>query len=760
MARSRPRDLAPGGVLVRVGLAGQAEHPLTDDVSVHLAGAALDRVGAAPQHPLDLVRQRLEVRGGFALPRGRSRAEEVGAQQLQALVDLAAVHLADTALGPERTPGRGTRTDASVRPLADPLLRVQVGKSLPRDRLVRASELHRELDRVVDAGAADAVDTARTRACHHLPLRRQRRAGDPPTVTDRADALRVRHSRAIEEHLVEVLFTGDVAQRSDLDPPLVQIEQEVGDALALGHIGVGASEQHGEVGAVRPRRPHLLPVHDPLVAVAHRTRREGSQIRARTGLAEQLAPLLLVADDRRQEAAALLLGAVRVQRGGAQVEAERVQPAEVVRRELGLDPASGLDADIQAAVLDGPRRHHETGSAECRVPLLVLGAAAHGADLGATTPRCGLAPRPGDMRLDPLTDRHDDILFGRRRVDRDAASAPHHVWSAPLRRPGRPATAPLHLIMSGRLRSAVPAVRPRLRCTSSPLVASAPPSRPSGHGSAPPHRPSKSGARRSRIATMPALKSSLRDESSIANASFARWRSRSRPAPACTSHLVRPSATVGPAARRAASSRAAEATRSASTAEWISPQAAASSPDSSRPSISSSYARAMPTSRGSSHVPPLSGVKPRRANGSQNRASRAATQKSAATARWKPMPAAHPRTAQTTGTWTEHSSGTNRCACTGSRSWMLQTRGRASAGSLRLTRSNPEQKSSPSPLNRTARTCSSWFASSSCSMSAAIVASSSALRFDGRASVSASTAPSRRTSSEASATVTPGRSAR
>ena len=38
----------------------------------------------------------------------------------------------------------------------------------------------------------------------------------------------------------------------------------------------------------------------------------------------------------------------------------------------------------------------------------------------------------------------------------------------------------------------------------------------------------------------------------------------------------------------------------------------------------------MPTSRGSSHVPPLSGVKPRAPNGSQNRASSAATVKSAA----------------------------------------------------------------------------------------------------------------------------------
>ena len=57
---------------------------------------------------------------------------------------------------------------------------------------------------------------------------------------------------------------------------------------------------------------------------------------------------------------------------------------------------------------------------------------------------------------------------------------------------------------------------------------------------------------------------------------------------------------------------------------------------------------------GSSHVAPLSGVKPRSTNGSQKRASSAATVKSAASASWNPMPAAQPRTVHTTGTCTSH----------------------------------------------------------------------------------------------------------
>ena len=69
------------------------------------------------------------------------------------------------------------------------------------------------------------------------------------------------------------------------------------------------------------------------------------------------------------------------------------------------------------------------------------------------------------------------------------------------------------------------------------------------------------------------------------------------------------------------------------------------------PSSSIRLARARPTSRGSSHVAPESGLKPRVTNGSQNTASSAATVKSAASARLQPRPTAQPRTVHTTGRW-------------------------------------------------------------------------------------------------------------
>ena len=63
------------------------------------------------------------------------------------------------------------------------------------------------------------------------------------------------------------------------------------------------------------------------------------------------------------------------------------------------------------------------------------------------------------------------------------------------------------------------------------------------------------------------------------------------------------------------------------------------------------------------------------------------------------MPAAQPRTWHTTGTCTVHSSGISRCACDGSRRWMLPTARLAppSPAALRATMSAPPQKWSPAP---------------------------------------------------------------
>ena len=109
------------------------------------------------------------------------------------------------------------------------------------------------------------------------------------------------------------------------------------------------------------------------------------------------------------------------------------------------------------------------------------------------------------------------------------------------------------------------------------------------------------------------------------------------------------------------------------------------------------------------------------------------------------MPAAQPRTAQTTGTWVVQRSGISRWACAGRRRWMLPTRGFPPSW-LRATMSKPAQKCSPSLASRMARTDSSRPARSTASMSAYIIGSSIALRLSGRDSRSVSTPESSATS--------------
>ena len=65
----------------------------------------------------------------------------------------------------------------------------------------------------------------------------------------------------------------------------------------LGSVGVGAGDEHAEVGDVAGRRPDLLAVHGPLVAVLHRLALQAGEVGAGARLAEQLAPPLLAGDD-------------------------------------------------------------------------------------------------------------------------------------------------------------------------------------------------------------------------------------------------------------------------------------------------------------------------------------------------------------------------------------------------------------------------------------------------------------------------------
>ena len=92
-------------------------------------------------------------------------------------------------------------------------------------------------------------------------------------------------------------------------PARPHVEQEERDATMLRRVRIGAREQQAEVGVVRARGPDLLPVDDELVAVGDRARAEVREVGAGVGLAEQLAPDLVRAQQRPQVPLLLLVRA-------------------------------------------------------------------------------------------------------------------------------------------------------------------------------------------------------------------------------------------------------------------------------------------------------------------------------------------------------------------------------------------------------------------------------------------------------------------
>ena len=69
--------------------------------------------------------------------------------------------------------------------------------------------------------------------------------------------------RVGEVDLVELGLSRHLAQWPGLHTVAVHVDDEVGQALVLGQIRVGAGEQQTPAGTVRQAGPHLLPVDDP-----------------------------------------------------------------------------------------------------------------------------------------------------------------------------------------------------------------------------------------------------------------------------------------------------------------------------------------------------------------------------------------------------------------------------------------------------------------------------------------------------------------
>src|SRR5439155_17677652 len=120
---------------------------------------------------------------------------------------------------------------------------------------------------------------------------------------------------------------------------------------------------------VRPARPDLLAVDDPLVALEDGAGLRGTHVGAAAGLGEALAPDLLSGQQRREITRLLLVGAPRDDRGAGHAETD---PADMCGRSgagrlLEEDALVGVGR-AAAAVLLGPGQADVAGVVQLPAP--------------------------------------------------------------------------------------------------------------------------------------------------------------------------------------------------------------------------------------------------------------------------------------------------------------------------------------------------------------------------------------------------------
>ena len=129
-----------------------------------------------------------------------------------------------------------------------------------------------------------------------------------PALVLAADQAGGRHAHVLVEGVVDVV----VAQQlhgDHLDAGRVHRDHEHGDALVLGHVGIGAGGQPDVVGVAGQAGEDLRAVDDVLVAVADGPGGQRGQVGARVGLGVADAEVDLAGQDLGEEELLLLLGA-------------------------------------------------------------------------------------------------------------------------------------------------------------------------------------------------------------------------------------------------------------------------------------------------------------------------------------------------------------------------------------------------------------------------------------------------------------------
>ena len=167
-------------------------------------------------------------------------------------------------------------------------------------------------------------------------LVRQRAHRDAPTVVEPADEIRGRHLDIREEDFGEVLGTGEVLERTNVDAGRVHVDDQHADALVLGHVGIGPDVAEAFLGDHRVRRPDLLAVHDEraVAPILKGARRERGKVAAGVRLAHADAPHEIAADRRRGELPLLLVAELEQAGRGDRVTREVKAARDAALREF------------------------------------------------------------------------------------------------------------------------------------------------------------------------------------------------------------------------------------------------------------------------------------------------------------------------------------------------------------------------------------------------------------------------------------------
>ena len=325
IARSWYRRAARSGAGLRV--ARLAEDALRDDVALHLARAAGNgQASGGEEALLPALRPAVEDGAVGAVERHAHLLHALlvlHAEQLAHARSAAGVHTRERAQG-GAVPEQGHRLGLGDQ-VAETLLHAG-GR-----RLAAFAAARQRPRQDFDTGAEGG-------ACRHGDaFVGERGAADAPAVTRRADDGVVGDEDVVEEDLVEHGGAGELAQRPDVEPLGVHVDDEVGDAGVLGRVGIGAGQADTEVGDLRQRRPYLLAVEDPAPLHLVGPRAQRGQVGAGAGLAEELAPVER-AVQRGPHPALLLLGRAVGDEGGQRPGPDRqVRPGHAGGGQLLVD---------------------------------------------------------------------------------------------------------------------------------------------------------------------------------------------------------------------------------------------------------------------------------------------------------------------------------------------------------------------------------------------------------------------------------------